>query len=97
MMKSNKKRNLAIVLTGLLCIVMFSCARERGRTDIALEMTDEDSVEAIIDQDLLAGCPGVFAYYCGGYKKLGALFLKLEHLFQPFIFLNDILAVGKFV
>jgi len=52
-MKSNKKRNLAIVLTGLLCVVLFSCARERGRTDIALEMTDEDSVEAIIDQDLL--------------------------------------------
>ena len=52
-MKSNQKRNLAIVLTGLLCIVLFSCARERGRTDIALEMTDEDSVEAIIDQDLL--------------------------------------------
>ena len=52
-MKSNKKRNLTIVLTGLLCIVLVSCARERGRTDIALEMTDEDSVEAIIDQDLL--------------------------------------------
>ncbi len=53
MMKSNKKRNLAFILTGLLSIVLFSCARERGRTDISLEMTDEDSVEAIIDQDLL--------------------------------------------
>ncbi|RLD11487.1 MAG: hypothetical protein DRI44_03390 [Chlamydiae bacterium] len=52
-MKTNKKRNIAIVLTGVLCIILFSCARERGRTDIALEMTDEDSVEAIIDQDLL--------------------------------------------
>jgi len=52
-MKRNKKRNLAIALTALLCIVLFSCARERGRTDINLEMTDEDSVEAIIDQDLL--------------------------------------------
>ena len=52
-MKRNKKRNLAITLTALLCIVLFSCARERGRTDINLEMTDEDSVEAIIDQDLL--------------------------------------------
>jgi len=52
-MKSHKKRKLAIVLTGLLCVILFSCARERGRTDIALEMTDEDSVEAIIDQDLL--------------------------------------------
>jgi LysM repeat protein len=39
----------------LLCVllVLSSCARERARTDIALEMTDEDSVEAIIDQDLL--------------------------------------------
>lgn len=37
----------------LVALVLFGCARERGRTDIALEMTDEDSVEAIIDQDLL--------------------------------------------
>lgn len=37
----------------LMVLVLFGCARERGRTDIALEMTDEDSVEAIIDQDLL--------------------------------------------
>ena len=39
----------------LLCVILVlcSCARERARTDIALEMTDEDSVEAIIDQDLL--------------------------------------------
>lgn len=34
-------------------VVMWGCARERSRTDIALELTDEDSVEAIIDQDLL--------------------------------------------
>ncbi|MCX7846758.1 MAG: LysM peptidoglycan-binding domain-containing protein [bacterium] len=38
------------ILGGLM---MVGCARERSRTDIALELTDEDSVEAIIDQDLL--------------------------------------------
>ena len=36
-----------------LPLVLTSCAKERARTDIALEMTDEDSVEAIVDQDLL--------------------------------------------
>jgi LysM repeat protein len=34
-------------------LLLWSCAKEGTRTDIALEMTDEDSVEAIIDQDLL--------------------------------------------
>jgi len=34
-------------------LMLWGCAQERARTDIALEMTDEDSVEAIIDQDLL--------------------------------------------
>ncbi|MCX7005093.1 MAG: LysM peptidoglycan-binding domain-containing protein [bacterium] len=38
----------------LLALLCSSCAKDTGRSDIALEMTDEDSVEAIIDQDLLA-------------------------------------------
>jgi len=42
-----------LALSILCALVLLGCARERGRTDIALEMTDEDSVEAIIDQDLL--------------------------------------------
>ena len=36
-----------------LALILNGCAKERARTDIALEMTDEDSVEAIVDQDLL--------------------------------------------
>jgi len=38
----------------LLALLCSSCAKDTGRSDIALEMTEEDSVEAIIDQDLLA-------------------------------------------
>jgi len=52
-MRISKKRKHAIIVIGLICSLMISCARERGRTDINLEMTDEDSVEAIIDHDLL--------------------------------------------
>jgi len=52
-MKRSRKRKYAIIVTALICCLMISCARERGRTDINLEMTDEDSVEAIIDHDLL--------------------------------------------
>lgn len=37
----------------LLALLCSSCAKDTGRSDIALEMTEEDSVEAIIDQDLL--------------------------------------------
>jgi LysM repeat protein len=40
-----------VMLGALLCA---SCAKDTTRSDIALEMTDEDSVEAIIDQDLLS-------------------------------------------
>jgi LysM repeat protein len=43
----------SILLLICICLVLCSCARERARTDIALEMTDEDSVEALIDEDLL--------------------------------------------
>ncbi len=39
-----------LALCALLCS---SCAKDTTRSDIALEMTEEDSVEAIIDQDLL--------------------------------------------
>jgi len=52
-MKITKRKKMTIIVSALVCILMLSCARERGRTDINLEMTDEDSVEAIIDQDLL--------------------------------------------
>jgi len=52
-MKTKRKRKCMIVITGIICILLLNCAKERARTDIALEMTDEDSVEAIIDQDLL--------------------------------------------
>ncbi len=38
----------------LLALLCGSCAKDTTRSDIALEMTEEDSVEAIIDQDLLA-------------------------------------------
>jgi len=40
----------AIFATGLM---LWSCASDYARTDITLEMTDEDSVDAIIDHDLL--------------------------------------------
>jgi len=34
-------------------LMLWSCAKDYARTDITLEMTDEDSVDAIIDHDLL--------------------------------------------
>ena len=34
-------------------LLLWSCANDYARTDITLEMTDEDSVDAIIDHDLL--------------------------------------------
>jgi LysM repeat protein len=40
-------------LLSLAIVLLWGCAKEGARTDIELEMTDEDSVEAIIDQDLL--------------------------------------------
>jgi len=44
-----------LLLSGLALMALLcgSCAKDTTRSDIALEMTDEDSVEAIIDQDLL--------------------------------------------
>ena len=52
-MKTFKIKKFNLLLSCLACVLFLSCARERARTDITLEMTDEDSVEAIIDQDLL--------------------------------------------
>ena len=52
-MKAFKNKKISLLLTCIACVLFLSCARERARTDITLEMTDEDSVEAIIDQDLL--------------------------------------------
>ena len=45
-------RILFPILLGALC-TLWSCTKEHVRNDISLEMTDEDSVEAIVDQDLL--------------------------------------------
>lgn len=47
-------RVTAMTSIGFAVIALFSgCADKYARTDIALEMTDEDSIEAIIDADLL--------------------------------------------
>lgn len=37
----------------LMALFFAGCAEKHARTDISLEMTDEDSVEAIIDEDLI--------------------------------------------
>ncbi|NLF39593.1 LysM peptidoglycan-binding domain-containing protein [bacterium] len=51
------KTRILLFTTATLVLAFFllmpGCAKERARTDIALEMTDEDSVEALVDQDLL--------------------------------------------
>jgi len=50
-MKMLSKLTPVLLLGSLLAL--WSCTKEHARTDISLEMTDQDPVEAIVDQDLL--------------------------------------------
>jgi len=50
-MKMLSKLTFVLLLGSLLAL--WSCTKEHARTDISLEMTDQDPVEAIVDQDLL--------------------------------------------
>ena len=52
-MKTLKRVIFSFCVMSTTGLLLWSCANDYARTDITLEMTDEDSVDAIIDHDLL--------------------------------------------
>ena len=52
-MKTFKRIIYSFGVMATTALLLWSCANDYARTDITLEMTDEDSVDAIIDHDLL--------------------------------------------
>jgi len=52
-MKTFKRIIFSLCVMLAAGLMLWSCAKDYARTDITLEMTDEDSVDAIIDHDLL--------------------------------------------
>ena len=52
-MKILKRMIYSFCVLSTTSLLLWSCANDYARTDITLEMTDEDSVDAIIDHDLL--------------------------------------------
>ncbi len=52
-MKTFKRTIYSFCVISITGLMLWSCANDYARTDITLEMTDEDTVDAIIDHDLL--------------------------------------------